>query len=327
MKKVLTVLGPIAPEALGVCDYHDHLITIGGGEVRADNDLLLDRVDYAVQDLEQFRRDGGNALVDMNPIACGRAIGPLLEIARAVPVHILSTTGFQRGVYYQPAHWVHRYRLEQLADLVIEDITERVDLHNYEGPIVERTEARAGLIKWATHYNHMMPIEEKMGRAVAIAQRATGAVVSTHTERGTMGHEQLDLLEREGVSPSRVILGHIDRNPDFEYHKELAARGAFLGYDGPSRVKYWPDSVLAELMLKMVDAGYGKHLLLGGDMGRRTYWKAYGGGPGLSYFLTNFVPRLRRAGLSEEAARDILVNNPVRAFAFEIPVRSGVHAP
>ncbi len=320
MKKVLTVLGPIAPEELGVCDYHDHLITIGGGEVRADKDLLLDRVDYAVQDLTEFHRNGGNALVEMNPIACGRAIGPLLETARQVPVHILVTTGFQRGNYYEPSHWVYRYNLEQLAELVIKDVTEGVDLHNYEGPIVERTEARAGVIKWATQYNHIMPIEEKMGRAVAMAHRAMDAPISTHTERGTMGHEQLDLLEREGVSPGRVVLGHIDRNPDFEYHKELAARGAFLGYDGPSRVKYWPDSVLVELTLKMVEAGYGKQLLLGGDMGRRSYWKAYGGGPGLSYFLTNFVPRLRREGLSEEAIQDLLVNNPAKAFAFAIPI-------
>lgn len=319
MRKVLTILGPIAPEELGVCDYHDHLITIGGGEVRADRDLLLDRVDYAVQDLAEYRRNGGNAMVEMNPIACGRAIGPLLEIARQVPVHILVATGFQRGHYYEPDHWVHRYTMEQLADLVIKDITEGVDLHNYEGPIVERTEARAGVIKWATQYNHMTPIEEKMGRAVAMAHRTTGAPISTHTELGTFGHEQLDLLEREGVSPHRVVLGHIDRNPDFGYHKELAVRGAFLGYDGPSRVKYWPDNVLVDLMLKMVDAGYGKQLLLGGDMGRRTYWKAYGGGPGHSYNLTNFVPRLRREGLSEQASQDILVSNPATLYTFEIP--------
>ena len=35
MKRIETVLGPVAPEKIGFTDYHDHLITIGGGEETA----------------------------------------------------------------------------------------------------------------------------------------------------------------------------------------------------------------------------------------------------------------------------------------------------
>ena len=35
MEYIQTVLGTIKPEELGVTNYHDHLITIGGGEEKA----------------------------------------------------------------------------------------------------------------------------------------------------------------------------------------------------------------------------------------------------------------------------------------------------
>jgi predicted metal-dependent phosphotriesterase family hydrolase len=53
------------------------------------------------------------------------------------------------------------------------------------------------------------------------------------------------------------------------------------------------------------------------DASRASYQKAYGGGYGIGYMLTVFVPRLRREGLAESAVEDILVNNPARLFAIE----------
>ena len=43
MEYIQTVLGSIRPEELGATNYHDHLITIGGGEEKADRDLRLDQ--------------------------------------------------------------------------------------------------------------------------------------------------------------------------------------------------------------------------------------------------------------------------------------------
>ena len=44
--------------------------------------------------------------------------------------------------------------------------------------------------------------------------------------------------------------------------------------------------------------------------------RAYGGGPGLDYVFARFKPRLERE-LGEELSRQIFVDNPARAFAFE----------
>ena len=65
----------------------------------------------------------------------------------------------------------------------------------------------------------------------------------------------------------------------------------------------------------MVEAGYGKQLLLSTDMARASYLRAYDGGPGLDYILTRFLPRLCQEGVAQETIDDIMIHNPARAFA------------
>jgi phosphotriesterase-related protein len=315
--RIETVLGPIDPSELGVTDAHDHLITIGGGEVRADPDLALPSVEAAVQELSEFHRSGGQALVEMGVIGIGRSIEHVIEVAKRVPqVHIIAATGFHRTAFYEVTDWVYHYSVDEIAELIVSEITEGIEIHCYNGPLVKRSSAKAGVIKLGTSYNCITELEKKLFLAVAIAHRATGAPISTHTEAGTMGIEQLALLKEHGVKPERVIIGHLDRCPDFWYHKKIAAEGAYVLYTGASRVKYWPDEVQVNLIKRMVKAGFGKHILLGMDMGRASYWRAYGGGPGMSYLLTRFIPRLLESGVSEKAVEDMLINNPRQVFAF-----------
>lgn len=312
---IQTVLGQIKPEELGVTNYHDHLITIGGGEEKVDKDLRLDRVDYAIDAMKEFKAIGGETLVDMNPIDCGRQIEMLKEISEASKVNIISCTGFQRSIYYDAEHWVNKYPVEEVARLIAEEIEIGIEVNNYNGPIITRSTAKAGVIKAATHYNMIKPMERKVIQADCIASLRTGAPISTHTERGTMGLETIELIKSYGVDPSRVTLGHVDRNPDLYYHIQMAKTGATLGYDGPSRAKYYPDSVLVELIKGMCDAGYADHIMLGGDNGRASMWKQYADSYGHNYIIEHFVPRLRVAGVSEENIHKILVDNPRRQFS------------
>lgn len=63
----------------------------------------------------------------------------------------------------------------------------------------------------------------------------------------------LETLESAGVPANRVVLAHLDRNPDPGLHAELAATGAYLGYDGAARAKYWPDSVLLNCLTEVAE--------------------------------------------------------------------------
>ena len=317
MKYVQTVLGKIDPSQMGITNYHDHLITIGGGEEKADRDLRLDNVEYAIDAMKKYKEVGGSTLVDMNPIDCGRQVEMLKEIAEKSGVNIISCTGFQRGIYYDAEHWVNKYSVDDISKLIALEITDGIEINNYNGPLVKRSTAKAGVIKFATHYNCITKMEHVAIEAGCKASLMTGCPISTHTERGTMGLEVIELVKKYGVDPRRVTLGHVDRNPDLSYHKKMAEQGVTLGYDGPSRAKYWPDSVLIDLIKGMCDAGYADHIMLGGDNGRASMWPQYGGGYGHNYIIEKFVPKLKEAGISEEDINKFLVLNPQRQFSIE----------
>ena len=151
-------------------------------------------------------------------------------------------------------------------------------------------------IRAGASYHHVSAAEARRLEAVAIGSVRTGAAILVHCEIGTAAHEIVDRLTACGVGTDRIALAHMDRNPDRELHAEIAARGVTLEYDTAGRTKYHPDSVVLDLVEAMLAAGHGDRLMLGGDLGRRDYFRAHGGGPGLAYLFGTFVPRLRRRG-------------------------------
>ena len=77
-----------------------------------------------------------------------------------------------------------------------------------------------------------------------------------------------------------------------------------LEYDTIGRTKYHPDSVVLDLIEAVAAAGHLDRIMLGLDLGARSYLRAYEGGPGLRYLMTAFAPRLRRRLGDEAAAAD-----------------------
>lgn len=292
MGQVVTVLGPVPASELGVTDAHDHLFlrspTLPGQD--------FDDVDKAV---EEVTGSGLKTIVEVTPIGLGRNPAGMRAVSERTGVHVIAATGYHRDAHYPPGHWVLDESVEQLAERILDDLREGMT----------GDAARAGVIKAGASYQHITQFEERRLTAAAIGSRETGAPILVHTEIGTCGHQIIDLLTREGIAPERIILAHLDRNPDVELHRELADRGVWLEYDTPGRIKYRPDSQLLEL----IEAGPHGQVMLGLDLGRRDYFRAYGGGPGLGYLMHTFVPRLRKR-LGEQVAHQILVANPARAF-------------
>lgn len=322
LKFVQTVLGKIPADSIGITDAHEHLIRIGGGEViHGGNDFLMDSSEAAENEIHLFKNAGGQTIVEMTPCGSGRDITSLIKLSEKTGINIIATTGFHRSELYDSTHFIYRYAIEDIAELLVKDLEEGIDIYDYCGPIVLRSKAKAGVIKAALSYQVITKVEKKILNAAAIASNKTGYPISLHTEKGTMALEAADILIEAGVRPDNIIFSHIDRNPDLYYHKKLASKGVFLLYDGPSRIKYYTDEVIAELIKNMVNEGFGSQLLIGGDLGRRSYFKSYNGGPGLDYILKVFLPRLKEIGLSEEIIKAICSENAARAFSnklFEI---------
>jgi phosphotriesterase-related protein len=121
----------------------------GGWPIHHEPDFRLDSVDAAVSEVEGFLTAGGAAIVEMTPLGFGRDPDGLRTIAQRTGVTIVGCTGFHKLSYYAGNHWLHRYSVEQIADLLAAEVTEGMDRHGLDGPFVERSEARAGVVKLA----------------------------------------------------------------------------------------------------------------------------------------------------------------------------------
>lgn len=317
-----TILGDVDPATLGVVNAHDHLIRIGAGEVYIDRDHQLDDIDKAVEEATYFVdasknwADGGT-VVDMCPANCGRDLEKLAEVNRRVPdLQVIATTGFHREHVYleTQSHWVNRYTVNQIADLIIADITEGIDKHDYSGPLVERTPYKAGVIKIATAYGKITAFERKCMEACAKASIETGAPINTHTTYGTCGLEQAQELIKMGVPADQIAIGHIQRNADVYYLQQILDTGAWLEIDGTYRIKYQPESNRIMILRELGDKGYGDRILLGTDSGKRGYQKAYGAVTGVDYNPAVDGPRMIAEGFDPEYVNKLLIGNGQRFF-------------
>ncbi len=294
------MLGPVPSEALGFVYAHEHVLTRPPAwRLAEDPDFLLDSPERSLAELERFRIAGGGTLVDATARDWGRDARAVLRVARRTSVHIVAVTGWNRGDYGEEALGAGE---DELVAIILGDLSRGID----------GTEARAGIAKLGTSDGVVLPVEERIARAVGRVQAETGCPVLTHTTRGTMAPEQLDLLEAAGADLGKVALSHMDQNLDFGLLAELCARGAYVCFDGISKAKYAPDEARIEMLRRLVEAGHAERVLISGDMGRRSYLVAYGGGPGFGHILGEFVPRLRRGGFSDELVGTIFVENPAR---------------
>lgn len=316
MAIVRTVLGDIDSSVLGRTNAHEHLFIRDGLILTLEPDFRLDSEANAVSEVADFRSPGGQAIIDASPLGIGRNPEGLVNVSRATGVHVIAVTGFHKPRYYLDSHWRNRLPVEQIAQLFVEEINGGMDAYGFEAPFRKTTAARAGVIKAASDYQSFKPAVRIGFEAAALAHVETGAPILTHTEMGTMAYQQIEFLLKHGVSPAHVVLSHMDRNPDWMLHRDLAQTGAFLEYDGPGRIKYLPENAVMDLISKMFELHLGSQVLLGGDTARRSYWKAHGGSTGIAYILEQFIPRLHKEGFLAQQIDALLVANPARAFAF-----------
>ncbi|MFW6311175.1 MAG: phosphotriesterase family protein [Nanoarchaeota archaeon] len=306
MKNINTLTGQIDVKDLGFVRMHEHLLTDPPElRVEKDEDYVLNSPRKAVEELKRLEKTEVSTFVDGTTIDYGRNIDKMEKIAKRTNINILATSGFNRGIFFED--WIHNYSIDELTELLIREVTEGID----------GTNIKAAILKAGSDYNRITKSEEKTFIAVANAQKKTGAPIQTHTEMGTMGLEQLDIFEKNGVDLSRVVLIHMDRNLDYGYHKRVLERGANIMYDGPSKIKYYADQKRINMLKKLIDDGFLEQLFISNDMGRKSYLKSYGGGPGWEFIQNKFIPRLMREGFTQDMIDTIFIDNPARFLPFQ----------
>ena len=310
VSRVRTVLGDVPAERLGMCFAHEHLIIDGGVVKLVNPEISLQRVSDAVAELRPCVAAGLRAVVDAMPADAGRNVVKLAEISRRAGVHVVAATGLHHARFYGERHWGELLAPEELAELFLADLTEGIDAHDLNGPVVRRTGHRAGIVKAAGSLGGPSDRDRRVFEAAAIAATRAGTALLTHCEAGTGGLAQLELLDKLGVPADRVLLSHTDKVVDRGYHRELLAGGAWLVYDQGLRT---PEDT-ARLVGWMVEDGHQDRLLLGTDGARRSLWSVLGGAPGLAVLATDLGRRL--AGeLGPAVMERIWVANPAAALA------------
>ena len=100
------------------------------------------------------------------------------------------------------------------------------------------------------------------------------------------------------------------------YHRDLFRTGAFVEYDRVFRAPLDDANPTLRLFIAMVKE-FPDQVMLGTDGARPSYWRSYGGAPGLDTLLREFSDRARKMGVTDGEFGKVFIANPARAYAFQ----------
>jgi phosphotriesterase-related protein len=236
------------------------------------------------------------------------------DVCKASGMNLVLCTGFYRE-HTRPAYFFEKPD-EELADEMIKDITEGID----------DSRVKAGIIKVAIDSIESAG-DRKLLSAAAIAQKATGVSITTHTCSYDVRFGLLNFLEGAGVDPSRIYLGHADTNSDIAESLSLAKRGCNLlltiwGITNPALIGWFRGSLpkhhSSYIVKALIDEGYIDQTLVSVDYATsfihgKFHADLYDIPDRNSCFAFTFIaPSLINAGISREETDWIMRENPRR---------------
>jgi phosphotriesterase-related protein len=186
---------------------------------------------------------------------------------------------------------------------------------------IGQTGIKPGVIKVATGLKKIVHCEEATLRAAAQASRETGIPITTHTEDGTMGPEQADLLISEGVESRKITIGHMCGNASLDYHLDVLKRGVYIAFDRFGIEMKMTDQARVATLLALLEKGFADRIMLSHDFMAAVYGRG-GRMPmeeaikfknwSFTNIFTNILPALKKAGISNEQIKTMMVDNPRR---------------
>lgn len=305
MAQLITTLGPKNAGELGMILPHEHVFVDlrtwdQPGYAQADH---ADVIELLKPEIAKARAAGVCAIVECSTIGVGRRADIDKAVSEATNFPIVVPT----GIYREPwiPDWVHDASEVKLREWMVAELLDEI----------EASGVQAGWIKLSAGDDGMTGCEAKVLRAAAAAGAATNAVIGSHTIRGQVVREQLDIVEKAGYTPERFIWIHTQAEPDLDLHLEIARRGAWIEYDAVGGEEDDDDFYL-ERILRVLEAGFGHKLLLSHDRGWYDPALPGGGIPKpYTYLSEQFLPKLRASGVGDATIQQLTCANPFQAFA------------
>ncbi len=299
---VQTVLGKIPSDQLGVCACHEHLY-VDLSRIKKDEDTRLQDLDLVIDDLQLFKRLGGQSIIEVTNDGMGRDVTKLQEISRRLNLHIVASTGCYKDPFIPDGKLT--WNREQLADWMISEIEEGI----------EGTGIKPGVIgEIGSSLNEFKPIEIEMFHGAIQAAKQSGLPLSTHTTLGTCALEQVEMFQKENLPLDQVIIGHQDLNTSDGIVLEVLESGAFVALDTIGKTNYRSDEDRLASLIAFIGKGYEDQILLSSDLTRKSHLSAFGG-QGYDVVLRTYIPALRREGVTKDVINKLLVKNPQKAFS------------
>jgi len=317
-----TVTGAIHPDALGKTLMHEHLL-IGypGAEVDGVNPGpgAEERVTRCVDRIEELKGLGFTSLLDPCPSDLGRDVELMAKVAQKTGFQIVCATGLYKQEEGGYPYWHMRQAfgptVDAMAEIFIRDITEGIG----------STGVRAGIIKVATGPGGMTDYERGIFEAAAKASVETGAPITTHTDQGSVGDLQQQVLTEHGVLAHRIVIGHSCGTSDHDYHMKIARGGSYLGFDRFGLDMVQPDEERVSSLAQLIAAGAGDRAVVSHDS--VWCWRGQPFPPAVeqavapnwnpTHFSLRIIPKLKERGVSDAQIDALLVDNPRRFFAGE----------
>ncbi len=325
--KINTVTGQIAPEELGITLMHEHIVYGPPGWEGDQTIAPFDRkaiVAAAVETLSQVKPFGIKTFVDVTTLDSGRLLPEIYkEISEKSEVNIICATGYLNEEKGSSTYWKLRGMLGDVSDEIHELFLKEI----VDG--IHDTDIKAGVLKVGSSKGIITDYEKTMFKVAARVQEETGVPIITHTEEGTMGPDQAQLLIAEGADPARTQIGHMSDNLDMEYQLKTFKQGVYVAWDrmGLQIVGGCPmDEQRYPVIIDLIKQGYGNRLMLSHDsiahwLGRPlnipedalpiiANWHP-------THLFKNIIPELKKGGVTSEQIKAIIEENPRRLFAGE----------
>jgi phosphotriesterase-related protein len=306
---VITVNGQIPATAMGTTLIHEHFLVDFIGADKIDNSRWKNEevVKKVLPYLVEARKYGVQTIMDCTPAFLGRDVLLQKKLADESGIQIITNTGYYGAVKnkYLP-QWAFTETAEQLAKRWINE---------FENGI-ENTSIKPGFIKISVDAEHLSELHQKIVRAAAITHLATGLTICSHTGIAVPAFEEIEILQKMNVHPSAFVWTHAQAEEDRTQHVKAAKLGVWISLDGIG----WGDfEKYAESIENLKSAGLLNKVLISHDAGWYKPEEKDGGSfTGYTNIFTELKPLLRKRGFTENDIEQLLIKNPIEAFAVRV---------
>ncbi|KAL8596654.1 hypothetical protein ACOMHN_032596 [Nucella lapillus] len=363
--KIQTVCGLMAPKSLGPTLTHEHLMleaetffippkasdqqkmpmtfTMNNlGWIRQNpysympNLSFLNENETIIEELKDYKKLGGKAMVENSSIGLGRNVAFLRDLSQATGIDIVAGTGFYVDAFQSES--TKKLSEEAMASRIREDLCSGADGTEICCGVIgevgctwplaaDGTKICCGVIGEVGCTWPLPDFEKHSLRSAAAVQDELGSPVIIHPGRNPKAPNEIMriLLEAGGIA-DKTVMSHLDRTfYTTEELLEFAKLGCYCEYDlfgiEVSHYQLWQevdmpsDAQRMTFIRALLDNGYSNKVVMAHDIHTKHRLKKYGG-HGYTHILENIVPKMKQRNFTDKEIKAILTDNPAAWLTF-----------